>query len=183
MPKGRTFNGQEATQKVLDMSTDSNMESESEVYSDTVLCWDRPKRVYSQKCGHTDSSMVDKDKLSDDSFEFQDDELQMSPQRTLQNLCSLRKRMYSRSPLPSTSTSKPPMRHTSMLMGLGEDMVSSPLSPAMPTHSCHTSNPGDASGCGTLPSAAAKCPRCTSTPVASAPKKSTPMSATHRHSR
>ncbi len=109
MPKGRTFTGQEATQKVLDMSTDSNMESESEVYSDTVLRRDHPKYVYGWKHGHTDSSVADKDKLSDDSFEFQDDELQMSPQHTLQNLRSLRKRMHSGSPLPSTSTPKPPM--------------------------------------------------------------------------
>ena len=125
MPKGRTFTGQEVTQKVLDMSTDSNMERESEVYSDTVLCRDHPKHVYGRKHGHTDSSVVDKDKLSDDSFEFQDDELQMSPQCTLQNLRSLCKHMRSGSPLPSTSMPKPPMRRTSMPMGLGEDMVSS----------------------------------------------------------
>ncbi len=142
MHKGCTFTGEQATQKVLDMETDSNMENESEVYSDTVLCRDRPKRVYGQKHGHTDSSVAEKAAASDDSFEFQDDELQRSPQCNLQNLRSLRKHMRSGSPIPSTSTStsKAPMRRTSTPNGSGEDMLSSPTSPvastsSMPTHS------------------------------------------------
>ncbi len=191
MPQGRTYTGKEAAQKVLDMSTDSNMDSsvdsEPEDYMDTVLRRDAVKHVYGRKHGHTDSSVADKDKLSDDSFEFQEDELQMSPQCTLQNLCSLRKRVHSRSPIPSMSGAKPPMRCTSTPTGSGGDMVSLPLDPiagtsSMPTHSRRTSNPGNASGCGTPPSAVLKCPQRTSTPVASTPVKSTLTSAMRRHS-
>ncbi len=132
--------------------------------------------------------MSDKDKMSDDSFEFQDDELQKSPPRTLQNLRSLCKCLCSGSPSPSTSAVMPPMRCTCTPTGSGGDIVSSPLSPipgtsSMPTHSCHRSNPGNASECGTPPSAALKCPQRTSMPMASAPVKRTPTSATRRHAR
>ncbi len=199
MPKGCTYTGEEATQKVLNMSTDmdteqsdhntsteSSVDSEPDEYMDTVLCRDAVKRVYSRKRGHTDSSVSDKEKMSDDSFEFQDDELQKSPPCTLQNLCSLHKRLRSGSPSPSTSVAMPPMRHTSMPVGLGGDVVSSTLSPiprtsSMPTHLCRRSNPGNASECGTPLSAVLKCPQRTSTPVASAPVKRMLTSAMRRH--
>ncbi len=105
MPKGRNYTSEEATQKVLDMSTDmdteqsdhntsneSSVDSEPEEYMDTVLRRDAVKRVYDQKRGHTDSSVADKDKMSDNSFEFQDDELQMSPPHTAKS--SLLAQMY-----------------------------------------------------------------------------------------
>ena len=178
MPKGCTYTGKEAAQKVLDMSTDSNMDteqsdlntsnkssvdSELEEYMDTVLCRDGAKHVYGRKRGHTESSMADKDKLSDDSFEFTDDDLQLSPQRSLQNLCSCSKRMCSGSPIPTTSTLKPAMQHSSMPIRSGGGMVSMPLSPVpttstMPMHSRHTSMPGHASACSTLPSSTLKHP-------------------------
>ncbi len=107
MPKGHKYNGEEATQKLLDMSTDSNMESEPDEYMDCILHREGVKRVYSQKHGHTESSVTDKDKASDGSLEFQDDVLQLLPQCSLQDLCSTNKHLHSGSPVPSTSTSKP----------------------------------------------------------------------------
>ncbi len=187
MSKGHMYNGEEATQRVLDMSTDSNMESEPEEYMDTILHREGVKCVYGRKHGHTESSVTDKDKALDCSLEFEDNVLLLSPQCSLEDLHSTNKCLRSTSPVPSTSMSKPPFRHTSMPMGSVspvDNVLFSPVASTsvMPKQPCRTSMPvGCASANSTPPFVKPKRPRHTSMPVASASAKSTMLSVTPKH--
>ncbi len=64
MPKGYKYNGQEATQKLLEMATESsdNLDSEPEEYMTSVLHKEGAICVYGRKCGRVESSVMDKDK-------------------------------------------------------------------------------------------------------------------------